>query len=72
MHLLGFAIVPEATKEAVHSAMAPFEENQEEGWDWYCIGGRYDGYLISDPETRGQQTHNICSCDSRQWTNQEK
>lgn len=71
MHFLGFAIVPEPTDEAVDAAMAPHQEGYEPApdgdedggrsfghWDWYRVGGRWDGYLVSDEEMKARETDN--------------
>ena len=62
MHYRGFVFVPEPTDESVARVMNQHKESYTESngytghWDWYRVGGRYDGYLVSDDEMRSRKT----------------
>ena len=32
--------------------------NPKSKWDWYCLGGRWDGMLYGEEYAKGRQTHN--------------
>ena len=55
MHYAGFVFVTEPTDAALAAAMASFYEKE---WDWFRVGGRWDGYLVSDVEMKDRETHN--------------
>ncbi|MEQ8822774.1 MAG: hypothetical protein RIC14_00190 [Filomicrobium sp.] len=63
MHFRGFVIVDQPTNEAVNAAMEPHREGYDSEtdtgygeWDWFRVGGRYDGYLVSDGEMLRRET----------------
>lgn len=67
MHYFVGVIIPN-TKDVqnyVESLLAPYDENEESNeethWDWWEIGGRWDGILqgINDPEKRNLENNMI-------------
>lgn len=53
MHFRGFVIVDELSEDAVNAAMAPFQDKE---WDWWRIGGRYDGYFEPEDVAKARET----------------
>src|SRR5262245_20420955 len=65
MHFRGLVFVPLLKQEAVARAMAPFEGHH---WDWWRVGGRWDGYLQGEAEMARRATHDGFNFDD---TNQD-
>ena len=65
-HYLLAVLVPKDTqdiKAKISELMAPFNEaTVDDGkWDWWRIGGRWDGRLLSDLESWKKETCLICA-----------
>lgn len=54
MHYRIFAIVDDLSEQAVADAMEP---HQHDHWDWWVIGGRYDGYWEPEDVAKARETH---------------
>lgn len=63
MHYLGFVFVEEPTRAAVEAAMDGHGDGRH--WDWFVIGGRWDGYFRGEEEMcrRGQNPSGDPSMD---------
>lgn len=53
MHFSTFVLIPATGNITTHvyNALLPFDENlgaanPQGRWDWYVIGGRFDGYIV--------------------------
>ena len=77
MHYLGLVIVPEPTDEAIDKAMEPFglnehldpetgdyDCNHDSKWDWYVVGGRWDGWFGGEEEMKKRETNNGFNFDA--------
>lgn len=64
-HYLCAVVIPGEgdVKELVDALMKPYSEydNENGWWDWYRIGGRWDGVLLSDRETWENNQCDICA-----------
>ena len=71
-HYLAIVIIEDENmpRKQVADLMAPFDEKDEQAysehrtfWDWYRIGGRWDGVLLTDRETWEKDACSICGGD---------
>lgn len=53
MYYLTVVFVKEPTEEAVAKALEEFKNSH---WDWYRIGGRWDGWLQGEEEMKKRET----------------